>query len=291
MTRQHLIEQIQQKKSYLCVGLDTDLTKIPKHLQSHPDAVFEFNKQIIDATKDLCVSYKINTAFYEAMGLKGWETMQKTIAYIPAEHFTIADAKRGDIGNTSSQYAKAFFEVLNFDAITVAPYMGEDSVRPFLEYHNKWAIVLGLTSNKGADDFQKLPVSNISGEALPLMPGIADPCPPIFLYQKVIEKIAGWGSPDNLMFVTGATKAADFETIRNIIPDHFLLVPGVGFQGGSLKEVSGCGLNKDCGLLVNASRAIIYASEEEDFAVEARAIAKQYQQEMSGYLMAGFLNG
>ncbi len=291
MTRQHLIEQIQQKKSYLCVGLDTDLTKIPKHLQSHPDAVFEFNKQIIDATKDLCVSYKINTAFYEAMGLKGWETMQKTVAYIPAEHFTIADAKRGDIGNTSSQYAKAFFEVLNFDAITVAPYMGEDSVRPFLEYGNKWTIVLGLTSNKGSDDFQKLLVSNKRGESLPSIPDIVEPFTPIFLYQKVIEKIAGWGSPDNLMFVIGATKAADFETIRNTIPDHFLLVPGVGFQGGSLEEVSRYGLNKDCGLLVNASRAIIYASEDEDFAVEARAIAKQYQQEMSGYLMADFLNG
>jgi orotidine-5'-phosphate decarboxylase len=285
MTRQHLIEQIQLKKSYLCVGLDTDLTKIPKHLQSHPEAIFEFNKQIIDSTKDLCVSYKINTAFYEAMGLKGWEAMQKTVDYIPAEHFTIADAKRGDIGNTSSQYAKAFFEVLKFDAITVAPYMGEDSVRPFLEYDNKWTIVLGLTSNKGADDFQKLLVSNKNKEELPLIPGMVNPFKPTYLYQKVIEKIAGWGTPDNLMFVTGATKAADFEEIRNTIPNHFLLVPGVGFQGGSLEEVSRYRLNKDCGLLVNASRAIIYASEKEDFALEARAIAIQYQQEMSGYLM------
>lgn len=284
MTRQHLINQIQQKKSYLCVGLDTDLAKIPKHLQSHQDAVFEFNKQIIDATKDLCVSYKINTAFYEAMGLKGWEAMQKTVAYIPAEHFTIADAKRGDIGNTSSQYAKAFFEVMNFDAITVAPYMGEDSVRPFLEYENKWTIVLGLTSNKGSDDFQKLLVANKTEQAQPLIPSIGDPFRPAFLYQRVIEKIAGWGTPGNLMFVTGATKASDFEGIRNIIPEHFLLVPGVGAQGGSLQDVSKYGLNKDCGLLVNASRAIIYASEKEDFAVEARAIAEQYQFEMSGFL-------
>lgn len=266
------------------MGLDTDLTKIPKHLQSHPDAIFEFNKQIIDATKDLCVSYKINTAFYEAMGLKGWEAMQKTVDYIPAEHFTIADAKRGDIGNTSSQYAKAFFEVLNFDAITVAPYMGEDSIRPFLEYDNKWTIVLGLTSNKGAEDFQKLMVSKKSEEELLMIPDITDPHRPVYLYQKVIETIAAWGTPDNLMFVTGATKATEIELVRDIIPHNFLLVPGVGFQGGSLEEVSKYGLNKDCGLLVNASRAIIYASEKEDFAVEARAIAQQYQEEMSTFL-------
>ena len=284
MTRQHLIEQIQQKKSYLCVGLDTDVTLIPKHLQGHPDAIFEFNKQIIDSTKDLCVSYKINTAFYEAMGLKGWEAMQKTVDYIPSEHFTIADAKRGDIGNTSSQYAKAFFEVLNFDAITVAPYMGEDSVRPFLEYDNKWTIVLGLTSNKGANDFQKLSVSKKSEEDLLMVPTIADPYRQLYLYQQVIETIAKWGTPDNLMFVTGATRASDFEAIRDIVPQHFLLVPGVGFQGGSLAEVSKYGLNKDAGLLVNASRAILYASEKEDFAEEARAIARQYQQEMSSFL-------
>ena len=275
MTRQQLLQQIQDKKSYLCVGLDTDLSKIPKHLQSHPDAIFEFNKQIIDATQDLCVSYKINTAFYEAMGLKGWEAMQKTVDYIPAEQFTIADAKRGDIGNTSTQYARAFFEAMNFDAITVAPYMGEDSVRPFLEYENKWTIVLGLTSNKGSDDFQQLILNNSSLEK----------SKPMALYQRVIEKIAGWGTPGNLMFVTGATKASDFEGIRNIIPDSFLLVPGVGAQGGSLKDVSKYGLNKDCGLLVNASRAIIYASEKEDFAAKARLVAQEYQQEMSGYLM------
>lgn len=272
MTRKQLVQQIQQKKSYLCVGLDTDLTKIPKHLQSHPDAVFEFNKQIIDATQDLCVAYKINTAFYEAMGLKGWEAMEKTVNYIPKEQFIIADAKRGDIGNTSSQYAKAFFETLNFDAITVAPYMGEDSVKPFLEFENKWAIVLGLTSNAGSKDFEQLKFvdeNNNGGE---------------FLYETVLKKVSSWGTDENLMFVVGATKASDFEGIRKIIPDHFLLVPGVGFQGGSLKEVSKYGLNKDCGLLVNVSRAIIYAGEKEDFAVEARAIAQQYQSEMAEYL-------
>lgn len=278
MTRKQLVEQIQQKKSYLCVGLDTDITKIPKHLQSHSDAVFEFNKQIIDATKDLCVSYKINTAFYEAMGLKGWEAMERTVNYIPKEHFIIADAKRGDIGNTSTQYAKAFFETLNFDAITVAPYMGEDSVKPFLEFENKWAIVLGLTSNPGSKDFEQLRVvgqaTNNGGEKTG-----SD-----YLYESVLKKVNSWGDPSNLMFVVGATKASDLADIRKIIPDHFLLVPGVGFQGGSLKEVSKYGINNDCGLLVNASRAIIYASEKEDFAKEARAIAQQYQSEMASYL-------
>ena len=278
MTRKQLVEQIQQKKSYLCVGLDTDITKIPKHLQSHSDAVFEFNKQIIDATRDLCVSYKINTAFYEAMGLKGWEAMERTVNYIPKEHFIIADAKRGDIGNTSTQYAKAFFETLNFDAITVAPYMGEDSVKPFLEFENKWAIVLGLTSNTGSKDFEQLRVvgqaTNNGGEKTG-----SD-----YLYESVLKKVNSWGDPSNLMFVVGATKASDLADIRKIIPDHFLLVPGVGFQGGSLKEVSKYGINNDCGLLVNASRAIIYASEKEDFAKEARAIAQQYQTEMATYL-------
>ena len=278
MTRKQLIEQIQTKRSYLCVGLDTDISRIPAHLQSHPDAVFEFNKQIIDATKDLCVSYKINTAFYEAMGLKGWEAMEKTVRYIPKEHFTIADAKRGDIGNTSTQYAKAFFETLNFDAITVAPYMGEDSVRPFLEFENKWAIVLGLTSNPGSKDFEQLKVVGHPG-------GNRDNHgQEEYLYESVLRKVSSWGTPGNLMFVVGATKASDLESIRKIIPEHFLLVPGVGFQGGSLEEVSKYGMNPDCGLLVNASRAIIYASEKEDFATEARAIAKQYQAEMASYL-------
>ena len=273
MTRKQLIEQIKIKRSYLCVGLDTDITKIPTHLQSHPDAIFEFNKQIIDATKDLCVAYKINTAFYEALGSKGWEAMERTVNYIPKEHFTIADAKRGDIGNTSSQYAKAFFETLNFDAITVAPYMGEDSVRPFLENENKWAIVLGLTSNAGSKDFEQLRVEGNE-----------------FLYETVLRKVSRWGNPSNLMFVMGATKATEFESIRKIIPDHFLLVPGVGFQGGSLEEVSKYGMIKDtstpaqCGLLVNVSRAIIFASEDENFAEEARAIALQYREEMDRYM-------
>src|SRR5487761_2552064 len=266
MTAKVLIEQIKEKKSYLCVGLDTSIEKIPRHLQSHPDAVFEFNKQIIDATKDLCVGYKINTAFYEATGVKGWETMEKTVNYIPSTHFKIADAKRGDIGNTSSQYAKAFFEVLNFDAITVAPYMGSDSIQPFLEYENKWTIVLGLTSNEGSGDFQQQKL----GEN--------------YLYETVIKKVSEWGTKENLMFVVGATKAEDILSIRKIIPDNFLLIPGVGFQGGSLAEVSKNGINTDCGLLVNASRAIIYAGKGENFADEARIIAYQYQTEMKSYL-------
>ena len=278
MTRQQLVAQIQLKKSYLCVGLDTDITKIPKHLQAHPDAVFEFNKAIIDATKDLCVAYKINTAFYEAMGLKGWEAMEKTVQYIPADCLTIADAKRGDIGNTSTQYAKAFFEALPFDAVTVAPYMGEDSVKPFLQFENKWTIVLGLTSNPGSADFEQRKLvgedTNQSSE---------------YLYERVLKKVSGWGNTGNLMFVVGATKASDLAEIRKIIPDHFLLVPGVGFQGGSLEDVSKYGMNKDCGLLVNASRAIIFASEKEDFATEARAIAQQYQTEMSVYCSQIFL--
>ncbi|TAL41286.1 MAG: orotidine-5'-phosphate decarboxylase [Chitinophagaceae bacterium] len=266
MTRKQLAEQIFKKKSYLCVGLDTDITKIPKHLQSHPDAVFQFNKAIIDATKDLCVSYKINTAFYEAMGVKGWETLEKTVNYIPNEHFKIADAKRGDIGNTSSQYARAFFEALNFDAITVAPYMGEDSVKPFLEYKDKWTILLGLTSNSGAKDFELQKSGND------------------FLYEKVLKTASAWGTTGNLMFVIGATQADEFVNIRKLAPDHFYLVPGVGTQGGSLKEISEKAIIKDCGLLVNVSRAIIYASEEEDFAEEASAIAQQYQVEMKNYL-------
>ncbi len=266
MTRKQLIEQVHLKKTYLCVGLDTDISKIPKHLQSHSNAIVEFNKQIIDATKDLCVAYKINTAFYEALGTKGWEAMEETVNYIPTEHFTIADAKRADIGNTSSHYAKAFFETLNFDAITVAPYMGKDSIQPFLEYENKWAIVLGLTSNPGSNDFEQQKI----GEE--------------FLYEMVLRKVSQWGNPGNLMFVAGATKASELATIRKIIPDHFLLVPGVGFQGGSLVEVSKFGMNNDCGLLVNASRAIIYAGKNEDFATEVRAVALQYQKEMQIFL-------
>jgi orotidine-5'-phosphate decarboxylase len=275
MTRQQLVGQINQKKSYLCVGLDTDITKIPKHLLSDPDPVFAFNKEIIDATKDLCVSYKINTAFYEALGVKGWEALEKTVNYIPAGHFKIADAKRGDIGNTSSQYAKAFFETLKFDAVTVAPYMGEDSVTPFLEYEDKWAIVLGLTSNKGAKDFElQKTVSENGYEHLRAE----------MLYEKVLKSVARWGTKNNLMFVVGATQAEEFVNIREIIPDHFFLVPGVGAQGGSLKEISEKAMINDCGILVNASRAIIFASGKEDFAEQARLIARRYQAEMATYL-------
>ncbi len=266
MQHHQLVEQIRNKKSYLCVGLDTDLTKIPKHLLTEADPVFAFNKAIIDATQDLCVSYKINTAFYEAMGVKGWQAMEKTLDYIPKNIFTIADAKRGDIGNTSSQYAKAFFETLPFDAITVAPYMGADSVQPFLDYEGKWAIVLGLTSNKGASDFE---LQQMGEEQL---------------YEKVLKKVASWGRTDNLMFVIGATQASAFAHIRSILPDHFFLVPGVGTQGGSLKDISEIAMNKNIGILVNVSRAIIYASEKSDFATEARAIARQYQWEMAHYL-------
>lgn len=282
MHRNKLVEQIQQKGTYLCVGLDTDLTKIPSHLRNRPNAVVEFNKAIIDATKDHCVSYKINTAFYEAMGGKGWEAMEETIAYIPSTHLKIADAKRGDIGNTSSQYARAFFETIPFDAITVAPYMGEDSIRPFLEYENKWTIVLGLTSNKGARDFEllKLVTDNIGNAT----EEDAAPIRSQYLYEKVLQTVAQWGTPNNLMFVVGATQATEFDNIRSILPDHFFLVPGVGFQGGSLEEISNHAMNKDCGILVNASRAIIYAGADENFATEAQAIAVQYHAEMKNYL-------
>ncbi|TCZ74434.1 orotidine-5'-phosphate decarboxylase [Flaviaesturariibacter aridisoli] len=282
MTRQQLIDQIFAKGTYLCVGLDTDPDKIPDHLKGQPDAVFEFNKAIIDATKDYCVAYKINTAFYEAQGLKGWEVMDRTVRYIPATHFTIADAKRGDIGNTSTQYAKAFFEALPFDAITVAPYMGADSVRPFLEYEDKWAIMLGLTSNPGARDFELLDCSRRQDV---LVDGVhTQPRAEGKLFEFVLQKGVEWGSSGNLMFVVGATQAAAFAQIRASTPDHFYLVPGVGAQGGSLKDISEAALTADCGLLVNASRAIIYASEGEDFAQEAAAIAQQYAFEMKGYL-------
>ncbi|WP_132054645.1 orotidine-5'-phosphate decarboxylase [Pseudocnuella soli] len=267
MTRQQLTEQIFSKGTYLCVGLDTDLEKIPVHLRHQPDAILAFNKAIIDATKNHCVAYKINTAFYEVHGAKGWEIMEQTVAYIPDTHFTIADAKRGDIGNTSAQYAKAFFETLNFDSITVAPYMGEDSIRPFLEYTGKWTIVLGLTSNKGADDFER------------------QPCGDGLLYEQVLTKVSGWGNPDNLMFVIGATQAAAFENIRKIAPQHFYLVPGVGAQGGSLADISSKAMTQDCGLLVNASRAVIYAGSGEDFAEKAAAAAAQYAAEMKSYLI------
>lgn len=289
MTRQQIVEQIRQKKSYLCVGLDTDISKIPSHLLDEPDPVFSFNKAIIDATRDYCVAYKINTAFYEALGVKGWEAMEKTVRYIGKEHFKIADAKRGDIGNTSDQYAKAFFETMPFDAITVAPYMGHDSVKPFLEYDGKWAIVLGLTSNAGSQDFQKQALFdfdkiNNSIKNMVLSPFVIEKGEDTELYKEVMRKASVWGTKENLMFVVGATQAADFEAIRRIIPGHFLLVPGVGAQGGSLKEISEKAMTRDCGLLVNSSRAIIYASSRKDFAEKAAAMARAVQGEMSGYL-------
>ena len=266
MNRSEIIQQIRQKKSYLCIGLDTDIDKIPPHLLADADPVFAFNKAIIDATHDFCVSYKINTAFYESLGSKGWESLEKTVDYIPADIFKIADAKRGDIGNTSSQYAKAFFETLNFDAVTVAPYMGADSVKPFLAYKDKWTILLALTSNTGSADFE---MSQSGGE---------------YLYEKVIKTSMQWGTPGNLMFVIGATQSDWFTKIRKISPEHFYLVPGVGTQGGSLHDISTKAINKDIGLLVNVSRAIIYASRGEDFAEQAKAVALAYRDEMLKYL-------
>ncbi|HVI45899.1 MAG TPA: orotidine-5'-phosphate decarboxylase [Chitinophaga sp.] len=267
MNRQELVNLIREKQSYLCVGLDSDIQKIPKHLLSHADPVFAFNKAIIDATKDLCVAYKINTAFYECMGIRGWETLQRTVEYIPSGIFTIADAKRGDIGNTATQYAKTFFDTYKFDAVTVAPYMGKDSVTPFLQFPEKWAIMLGLTSNEGSQDFQLQQM----GDEL--------------LFEKVMKAGMEWGTPDNLMFVVGATQqSSQLAHIRKLVPDHFFLVPGIGAQGGSLQEISTQAMNKDCGLLVNASRAIIYAGNGEDFAADARQAAAQYQQEMAEYL-------
>lgn len=263
MTRQELITQIKQKQSFLCVGLDTDINKIPKHLLTADDPIYEFNKQIIDATKDLCVAYKPNIAFYESMGASGWISLEKTINYIPKDIFTIADAKRGDIGNTSKMYASAFFENMNFDSVTVAPYMGEDSVTPFLEFDNKWVILLALTSNKGADDFQFL-----TGDGSKL-------------FEQVILKSKAWGNQNNLMYVVGATRPEMFTEIRSIAPDNFLLVPGVGAQGGSLADVCKYGMNNDCGLLVNSSRGIIYSGNDENFAESARNSAMEIQKEMS----------
>ena len=282
MNRQELVNQIFSKKTYLCVGLDTDVTKIPKHLLESPDAIFDFNKAIIDATKDFCVAYKLNTAFYEAQGLKGWEAMEETVNYIPSTHFKIADAKRGDIGNTSAQYAKAFFETLNFDAITVAPYMGEDSVRPFLEYQNKWTILLGLTSNSGANDFE---LQKIISEKHILEDGVHTKKQNTkFLYETVLETASDWGTPNNLMFVVGATQANELAHIRSLTPNYFYLVPGVGAQGGSLKEISEKAMIQDYGLLVNVSRAVIYAADGENFAEAAALAAKDYAAEMKTHL-------
>lgn len=268
MTRKELIEQIRIKQSFLCVGLDTDLSKIPPHLLETEDPIFEFNKAIIDATKDFAVAYKPNIAFYECYGPKGWESLKKTIDYIPTNIFTIADAKRGDIGNTSTYYAKTFFEYLNCDSVTVAPYMGEDSVTPFLEFDNKWVILLALTSNKGANDFQFM--QDAGGEEL---------------YKKVLRKSCEWGSDENLMFVVGATRAEGIGEVRKMVPNHFFLVPGVGAQGGSLEDVANYGWNNDCGLLVNSSRGIIYASNGHDFAEKAAVEAEKLQQEMAKIIL------
>ena len=267
MTYTELSHFIRQQQSFLCVGLDTDIKKIPPHLLKEDNPCLAFNKAIIDATAPYCVSFKPNTAFYEAMGVQGWQTLHETIQYIKLnypKHFIIADAKRGDIGNTSSMYAEAFFNQLGADAVTVAPFMGSDSVKPFLAFENKWAIVLGLTSNQGAYDFQ--------------LKGTPE------LYKEVLKEVSSWGTKENTMFVIGATKAAMLAEVRKIIPDHFLLVPGVGAQGGSLQEVAQFGMNSNCGLLVNASRSIIYASSGQDFALYAAAEALAMQQEMAGLI-------
>lgn len=270
MNRQQLINEIFTKKSFLCVGLDTDINKIPEHLKKEEDPIFAFNKAIIDATAPYCVAYKPNLAFYECYGLKGMIAFEKTIKYLKENHpnhFIIADAKRGDIGNTSKMYAQTFFEEYNLDSVTVAPYMGEDSVKPFLEYDGKWVILLALTSNKGSHDFQL--TEDKQGERL---------------FEKVLKKSQEWGTTENLMYVVGATQGRMFEDIRRIVPNHFLLVPGVGAQGGSLQEVCKYGMTKDCGLLVNSSRGIIYASKDEDFAEIAAQKAKELQLEMASEL-------
>ncbi len=271
MNKQQLFEQIQKKRSFLCVGLDTDSKKIPEHLLETHDPIFSFNKEIIDATAEFTVAYKPNLAFYESLGSQGWESLEKTVMYIRSRHpevFIIADAKRGDIGNTSNLYARAFFERLDFDAVTVAPYMGEDSVKPFMTYNEKWVILLALTSNKGASDFQFMEEKN-SGDKL---------------FESVLRTSQKWGSTENMMYVVGATKAEKLKEIREIIPEHFLLVPGVGAQGGSLQEVAKNGMNSQCGLLVNSSRGIIYASNDVDFAEKAQEAAKTIQLEMEELL-------
>ena len=267
MTYNEIISLVKERRSFLCIGLDSDPQKIPPHLYKYDDPVFEFNKQIVDATIDLSLAYKPNLAFYESSGLKGWQSLDKTIKHIRSlnkEIFLIADAKRGDIGNTSKQYAKAFFEMMDFDAVTVAPYMGEDSVKPFLSYPGKWVILLALTSNKGADDFQFFEDQDRTK-----------------LYQHVLERSSGWGSKNNMMYVAGATRAEMLADIRKIIPDHFILVPGVGAQGGDLQSVAKYGINHNCGLIVNSSRGIIFASNGEDFAEKAREKALQVQMEMA----------
>lgn len=267
MNKQQLFENIKRKKSFLCVGLDTDIKKIPEHLLKEEDPIFAFNKAIIDATADLCIAYKPNLAFYESMGVKGWIAFEKTVKYIKENYpdqFIIADAKRGDIGNTSAMYARSFFEEMDIDSLTVAPYMGEDSVTPFLQYENKWVILLALTSNKGSHDFQLS--EDKEGERL---------------FEKVLRRSQEWASDEKMMYVVGATQGRLFEDIRKIVPNHFLLVPGVGAQGGSLEEVCKYGMTKDCGLLVNSSRGIIYADQTERFAEVAAQKAKELQEQMA----------
>lgn len=272
MTRAELIHQIKAKRTFLCIGLDTDLNKIPEHLLDMEDPVFEFNKAIIEATQDICVAYKPNIAFYESMGLKGMMSLKKTLDIIPDHCFTIADAKRGDIGNTATMYAKAFFDPecsgFDFDSITVAPYMGEDSVTPFLSFKDKWAIVLGLTSNQGSNDFQQLVIENGAR-----------------LYEEVVSGVQQWGTDRNIMFVVGATRGEDIGKVRKMAPNHFFLVPGVGKQGGSLEEVVKFGMNQDCGLLVNSSRGIIYSDNSKDFAKSARQEAQKLSDQMSKALL------
>lgn len=269
MTREQLFEQILQKKSYLCIGLDTDPKKLPQHLMDTEDPVFEFNRHIIEATADLCVAYKPNIAFYEAQGPQGWVSLEKTLQVIPDNIFTIADAKRGDIGNTAELYARAFFDTMQFDSVTVAPYMGADSVKPFLVQEGKWVILLALTSNAGSQDFQMLRLEDGSEE---------------YLFEQVLRTSATWATPDQMMYVVGATQAEYVQRVRKLVPNHFLLVPGVGAQGGSLEDISRLGMNQQCGLLVNSARGIIYASSGRDFAEKAREEALAMQREMETYL-------
>ena len=267
MTKEDLYRQIQSKRSFLCIGLDTDINRIPKFLLEFEDPIFEFNKRIIEATHDLCIAYKPNLAFYESLGSKGIASLERTLGVIPNDVFTIADAKRGDIGNTSDMYAKAFFENMGFDSITVSPYMGHDAVTPYLKYDNKWAIILGITSNPGADDLERLKLE--TGDEV---------------YEQVLKTASTWGTVENTMFVVGATRPELVKRVREIIPNHFLLVPGVGAQGGDLNSIAEHGLNDQCGLLINSSRGIIYAGSEEDFAERAREQALELQQQMSELL-------
>ena len=268
MNKAEIIDQIRSKKSFLCIGLDTDIKRIPSFLLDYEDPVFEFNKRIIDATKDLCVAYKPNIAFYEAMGLKGWKSLEKTIKYIPKNIFTIADAKRGDIGNTSKMYAKSFFDILNFDAITLSPYMGKDSSAPYLEYKNKWIILLALTSNNSSIDIQHFKSSDNKK-----------------LYEHIIEDSLNWSNNKNTMYVVGANRTSELKNIREIIPDHFLLIPGVGTQGGKLKDISFNSMNENCGIIVNVSRDIIYSDNTDLFEENIRERAKQYKNEMESILI------